>query len=387
MSRSTPPGIVDRGTTVDRRRRYLARFRPSGTDREVSRTFPTIHAANEWLAAQRVARASGTWVDPAGGKQRLEPFARKWLAAVAHEVKPSTFEGYRSLLESRVLPTFGRWQLAAIQPSDVRRWLGDMAAEGLSASRRRKCLVALRLVLDAAVADRVLLHNAARDVKAPAVPHVEAAYFAPAAVERLAAAVDGADRLLVLILGRLGVRFGEAVGLERRHVDVLRGRLRVEQSAGEVAGRLVVGPTKTYAARSVPVPPSLLPLLRDHLDGAVGVAADAPLFVSPRGARLRYRDWHRRVWRPALAAAGLPRVGVHVLRHSAAAALISAGASPKAVQTILGHRSAAFTLSVYGHMFDDDLDAVARSLDAMLSRDERGTDSAATAPSGAFHVL
>lgn len=40
-----------------------------------------------------------------------------------------------------------------------------------------------------------------------------------------------------------------------------------------------------------------------------------------------------------------------------------AGASPKAVQSIMGHRSAAFTLTVYGHLFDEDLDALAKRMD------------------------
>jgi len=44
--------------------------------------------------------------------------------------------------------------------------------------------------------------------------------------------------------------------------------------------------------------------------------------------------------------------------------MIQAGASPKAVQVILGHRSAAFTLSVYGHLFDADLDDLAARLDS-----------------------
>jgi len=33
------------------------------------------------------------------------------------------------------------------------------------------------------------------------------------------------------------------------------------------------------------------------------------------------------------------------------------------VQSILGHRSAAFTLTVYGHLFDADLDDLAAKLD------------------------
>jgi integrase len=43
--------------------------------------------------------------------------------------------------------------------------------------------------------------------------------------------------------------------------------------------------------------------------------------------------------------------------------MIQNGASPTAVQRILGHRSAAFTLTVYGHIFDADLDQVAENID------------------------
>lgn len=58
-----------------------------------------------------------------------------------------------------------------------------------------------------------------------------------------------------------------------------------------------------------------------------------------------------------------PAVGVHVLRHSAAARVIGAGGSAKTLQAVLGHRSAAFSLTVYGHLFDADLDALADRLD------------------------
>jgi integrase len=47
--------------------------------------------------------------------------------------------------------------------------------------------------------------------------------------------------------------------------------------------------------------------------------------------------------------------------------MIVSGASAKAVQSILGHRSAAFTPTVYGHLFDADLDDVAARLDATVA--------------------
>ena len=50
---------------------------------------------------------------------------------------------------------------------------------------------------------------------------------------------------------------------------------------------------------------------------------------------------------------------LHDLRHTCASLAISSGANIKVVQKLLGHNSAVLTLDRYGHLFPDDLDAVA----------------------------
>jgi len=42
---------------------------------------------------------------------------------------------------------------------------------------------------------------------------------------------------------------------------------------------------------------------------------------------------------------------------------VSSGANVKAVQRMLGHKSAAMTLDTYADLFEDDLDEVAERLD------------------------
>ncbi len=75
-------------------------------------------------------------------------------------------------------------------------------------------------------------------------------------------------------------------------------------------------------------------------------------------------NWRRRVFDPALQAAGLGELTPHELRHTAASLAVAAGANVMAVQRMLGHASAAMTLDVYSGLFDDDLDAVADRLEA-----------------------
>jgi len=57
----------------------------------------------------------------------------------------------------------------------------------------------------------------------------------------------------------------------------------------------------------------------------------------------------------------------HKLRHTAASLAISSGANVKAVQSMLGHASAAMTLDRYSHLFDDVLETVADRLDEAVS--------------------
>jgi len=344
---------------------WRARYR--GPDNyERSQTFDRRSDAERWLAEVQVAKARGTWVDPALGKITLAAWSDRWIEARTPILKPKTAFGYRSMLRSRILPKFGRWQLAGIGPSDVQAWINGMQADGLSASRVRQAHIVLSMMLKAAAREGLITRNAAADADLPRIPHREAAYLEPADVQRIARAMAEPYDLLVRILGTLALRFGEAAALRRRSVDLLRRRLIIEESLAEVGTELLFGLTKTHAARRVPLTPGLAGDIAEHLEERVTSDPGALLFPAPDGGPLRHSNFYHRQWQPALRRAGIPAVGVHVLRHSAAAGLIHSGASPKAVQAILGHRSAAFTLTVYGHVFDEDLDDVAARLEASL---------------------
>lgn len=63
-------------------------------------------------------------------------------------------------------------------------------------------------------------------------------------------------------------------------------------------------------------------------------------------------------------AVGLPEgFRLYDLRHTCASLLIRQGASIKAVQKHMGHATAAITLDTYGHLFPDELEALAERMD------------------------
>ena len=56
-------------------------------------------------------------------------------------------------------------------------------------------------------------------------------------------------------------------------------------------------------------------------------------------------------------------------------ALVAAGANVYAVQRMCGHADVSTTLNVYGHLWDEGLDAIPNALDAYLTA-ERERDAA-----------
>ena len=110
--------------------RYRARY--EGPDmRWHSKTFDRKADASRWLGEQLANLNRGQWVDPSGGRLAFGEFANNWLKAKTR-VKRKTLHGYRSLLDSRILPTFGRSPLARIDKAMVTQWVRAMVDAGLS---------------------------------------------------------------------------------------------------------------------------------------------------------------------------------------------------------------------------------------------------------------
>lgn len=62
----------------------------------------------------------------------------------------------------------------------------------------------------------------------------------------------------------------------------------------------------------------------------------------------------------------------HDLKHTAASLAVSAGANVKALQRMLGHKSAAMTLDTYADLFEDDLGSVAERLNDRVLSESNG---------------
>jgi len=65
------------------------------------------------------------------------------------------------------------------------------------------------------------------------------------------------------------------------------------------------------------------------------MGADWVVFPAPEGGYLRLENFRKRVWNPAIVAAGVAPLLVHDLRHTCASLAIAAGADVKVLHTQL----------------------------------------------------
>ena len=89
------------------------------------------------------------------------------------------------------------------------------------------------------------------------------------------------------------------------------------------------------------------------------------IFRTPWGQPIS-ADYLAKYFRSILDRAGLPRIRLYDLRHSAATIALAEGVSPKVVSEQLGHASTAFTLDTYAHLLPHMQDEAVARVEAML---------------------
>jgi integrase len=350
---------------ADGKRSTYWRARYLGPDnKEYSKSFSRRIDAERFLVTVEADKVRGDWVDPRLGRVTLSEWAERWMATAVH-LKPKTRLGYQSLLRTWILPTFGSVPLANVEQMVIRHWVADMTGKGLSPSRIRQAYRLLSAMLGAAVESGYLSRTPCSGVKLPRLPKTDIEILTAQQVNDFATEM-GRYSTFVYLLAYGGLRWGEAIALRRKRCEFLRSRIEVAESAADINGHIIFGATKTHERRHVRLPAFLMEMLARQLE-SLPADSEALVFTAARGGSMRYPNFRRGSWDPAVKRAGLPpSVTPHSLRHTCASLLIAQGADPVAIQKHLGHRDVSTTLNLYGHLFPDRMEQLTGALDEVF---------------------
>lgn len=253
------PGYArKRGERANGSTKWQARWRHPVTQERRERTFRTKALAEQWIRRMDADADAGSYIDPRKSDQRFSAVADAWRRSWA-DLEPKTRAGYESILQTHLLPEFGDRRVSAITPERVESYLRRLTSAGMKPGTVRSVYAALRAALNTAVRLRMIGANPCIGVKLPRAHAHEMLFLSAEQADTLAEAIHPHFRVLVYTAAYTGLRAGELGGLRRRDIDLLRGRLTVNQALKDLTGarlpeqerRLTFGPTKTHARRAI----------------------------------------------------------------------------------------------------------------------------------------
>ncbi len=299
-----------------------------------------VHDGRDPAEQRRLQRQAATTVADLAVNYIEEKMAASRAPAETRKIKSSTVKGYQQILDTHILPAFGKWQPAAVTEDDVERFHAKMHSTPYQANR---CLHVMAALMKLAIRRGLRSGNPCADIKRNKEPErkrylsaVELADLGDAIRKLEGHGVSQAAAAALRLLAFSGCRVNEILRLQWDDIDEERNVVHVRDAKG--------GP-RTFPF-TAPVADVLASLPRD---------SEWVIQGKRPGSHMGYLS---RPWRRACEAAGIKGARLHDLRHSVGAWSASSGDSLLVVGALLGHRQAAST-ERYAHLADDAVHAAA----------------------------
>jgi integrase/recombinase XerC len=287
--------------------------------------------------------------DPADQHQGdLEDQLERYLLRLGSERRYSSHSLKAYRLDLTLLRTlFAQTPWTSIEARHLRRLLAQLASQGLSPRSLARKLSAWRGFFDFLLAQKIIAHNPARQIKAPKMPSRLPKALATDDSQRLLdfpqqgpSAVR--DLAIMELLYASGLRLSELIQLDCAYHPQAIGWFDAAQAQVQVLG-------KGSKRRTIPVGGKALGAmdawfkLREQWLQKRPAADQHALFIGTRGKRISARTIQQRLARLGLASGLSSRLHPHVFRHSFASDLLQSSGDLRAVQEMLGHASIAST--------------------------------------------
>lgn len=283
-----------------------------------------------------------------GQAETVEKTLSDWLAKQKKQLKASTYDGYRKVVENLVIPEFGAKMLADWSRKDVKDWLSERQC---SNKRLSNIQSVIRAALTEAVEDRILEQNFMLDWcyqnKAQVKEDDDVDPFSKEEQALILDACDPAMRVQAQFFLWTGLRTSELVALNESDIDYARMVVSVRKATTTAAkGEIEDTKTKSGKREVKLLGPALTALQSRKL---ASIAPNAPLFLNPyTGERWTGDQQIRDAWVRILKKAGVRYRRPYQTRHTYASMMLSAGEHPMWVAQQMGHSNWAMISKIYG---------------------------------------
>lgn len=276
----------------------------------------------------------------------------QWLRIyVKPTVKQRTFEHYEDIIDKKLIPRLGDYELEALRPAVLQEFTANLC-EGYAVNTVSGIVSVLKGSLKAAHRTGVIDREYTDGIRMPKAREKEVSCFSAAEQKKIESCVfrsrKGSLFGIVLCL-YTGLRVGELMALQWEDIDLQKGVLSVTKTCRDrwrngLYVKQLDTPKTASSKRKIPIPKQLLPHLRNlkkHSRSTFVVGGKDGQDVSLRS--------YQKTFERLLKSENIPHKGFHALRHTFATRALECGMDVKTLSEILGHKNATVTLNRYAH--------------------------------------
>jgi integrase len=264
-------------------------------------------------------------------------------------VKPATAMVWKYTLSKHLVPFFGSQPLATVTNASVRSLVERFYKAGLSPQSIVTYVNLVKLIVASAIdenGEEVYPRKwNSSFIDMPIVANQRRPSFTAEAMSSIVLKAEGPMKVLYALLAGSGLRIGEALGLEVKHVSACGRVLNIEQSAWQTG---IQTPKTTNAFRQVDLTPELAMMVRTQIGGKMS----GLVFPNSQGNPLSQTNLLRRYFHPLLKGLGIPKQGFHGTRRFRATWLRKQMAPEDLIHFWLGHAPNSIT-DIYSKLSED----------------------------------
>lgn len=329
--------------------------------KRVSKDFHTKPEALTWVRNVQSSIEHGFQLQ--GSAITVEAYLPTWLENRRLSLRPKTAHQYSRIISNHILPALGKTRLRDLRLQGIESFYSQLIQNGMGARSVRIIHNILHSACDKAVRYGLLVYNPTQGATLPRYTHEEMMVWDTDQVTQfLIAAQNSPNYALFHLAITTGMRIGELFGLKWPDVHWNSGVIHVQRQKQYVPGQgcSFIDPKTKAGKRTIKLGEGSLDVLRHHkeyqnslkeLAGSRWHDLDLvfPNSVGGPGDASNIRlDFNQ-----LLRLAGLPKIRIHDLRHTAASLLLNHKVPVIVVSNMLGHSRPSVTLDIYAHVFND----------------------------------
>lgn len=286
--------------------------------------------------------------------------AGEWFESVRMQIKESSSNKYKNLLDSYIYPCFGSVPLSNLTCDFIEAYCNELRCRGgrngtgLSAKTTADILTIIRSILQFAARCGKDIPCDARLIRIRR-EFKEMRVLNNSEQEKLCQYLYANLNLCnlgILVCLFTGIRIGEICALrwedislydQTIHVHQTMQRIQDKSGAGQKTKIVITTPKSLCSIRTIPIPDSLSRLIASQKKSGTGffLTNSEYQYIEPR----TMQNWFKRALKQSFVAPA----NYHSLRHTFATRCVELGFDAKSLSEILGHASVNITMNRYVH--------------------------------------